>query len=363
MARSKTKAASQAKSAGKKSKLRGNSANTDKTLAVIVRRLDALARGLKNGLKNGKQDLTKGLKNVRQDLTKRLKNVRQDLTKRLNKVQSKLTKDMKLQLEKALENVATKKDVQNATAVRNKVVHLEGVPLVRYDLLPSNSRNPGTLSWTPTAGRRFTIPFANTTTFAIPWQEAKRRSVWLRFSGSSVTWQCNGVLLDHETVLTTAHSLDDFWKCKSCRLDKVKLAGRPAVKAHLQEILVNPDYVSSFKKELLEKKKSAAGLDVALLRLAHPLPSRSTLAYPQVARPTLGGGPMTAFTVYKAEGNQKIDEYTTRLDCNRVSRSHSWYQGPGRQGHSGSGVYDSDGRLVGLMSESIEASVEKRPKK
>jgi V8-like Glu-specific endopeptidase len=54
---------------------------------------------------------------------------------------------------------------------------------------------------------------------------------------------------------------------------------------------------------------------------------------------------------YEATAKGVMHEYSTVLHANRWDADHSFFQGPGRTGHSGGGVYRYDGALIGVMCE------------
>ncbi len=267
--------------------------------------------------------------------------------------------DIALNVKKLPTHEAVMYAVNDARAVRSKIVHLQlTTPFASYGAPTNNTRplppapvaEPITLAFTPPPAIPASYPqwvfeFVGVTPASRA--EAANRSIWLEFrSDNHQTSSCNGVVFERDKVLTAAHCVAGFWQATSNRLVRIKLLGQPPTEnVTLKDVLVNPKHAG-----FLQGLDSSRGLDVALLHFAEPLePSERTP--PQIAIPTLESS-QVLHTVFLADDGS-FQEFSTIWNCNRFDLDHSWYQGPGRTGHSGSGVYDSRGRLLGLVSESL----------
>ena len=155
---------------------------------------------------------------------------------------------------------------------------------------------------------------------------------------SKESHQCNAVLFSRNQILTAMHCVDRALTDPSYKLVQLKHAGAEDV--HTADLAISRiAYDKAYRNDL------SSGLDLALVTFSSPLPW--DVAPPRTAKPSLA---TTAIIHSILKENKSFHEYSTKLDANRVDTDYSYFQGPGRTGHSGGGLFAGDGRLVGVMS-------------
>lgn len=233
--------------------------------------------------------------------------------------------------------------LQDAKAVRSKVVHVTELVLRVYDM------RFGTFPPRVLGGSRFRIaphgdvprPDVETKLELTEGRaEAKRRALWIQAGGA----QFNAVLLSQNEVLTAGHCVRNALRDNTLNITAIVRAEG--------EVHVRPPPLLSVGLDTLYADDPTTGLDVAVLTFSTPLVSDGEHVLPPLC--CCGPFPSQAVVSHTVFSEGEIFlQSSTRLELNHFSSSHSYYQGPARRGHSGAGVYTCDGFLVGLMSESV----------
>ena len=174
---------------------------------------------------------------------------------------------------------------------------------------------------------------------------AKQRAVHVSVThsgdGAPVRDQYNGVVMTRTKMLTAGH----------CVLD----ARAHGPRYHFERLLYYYWSNDNWSYELVEKCSPQVrsitvieGRDMAVVEF-------DTTIFPQLPPLRLFNGSIAlgssavANTLFCEKGERTV--HSTRLDHNGSNENGlEYFQGPGRTGHSGCGIYNSDGCLIGIMS-------------
>ena len=178
--------------------------------------------------------------------------------------------------------------------------------------------------------------------------EAMERAVLLMFQSGQVGWQCNGVVFGDREVLTAGHCVDRALTHPNLRVTMA----RPKSSLHpeLGCATTAPRAPRELRMDPLYDGAEGPGQDIALVTFEapHPWLGATKVRPPRIGRPEFHSAAWMHTLLSDGYG---LQEFTSKLELNQSNGSCSVFQGPGRTGHSGGGVYRYDGSIVGVMSE------------